>query len=444
MNAREELLSRAKACAEACPYYDHAWVPDAGDLAHRIVDAANASRRDTDSPQLGLLQMTTVSESLSQASLPTLQANHDTRKAILELYRLTPPTCAAGVFGKTLWVFTADQDLAAIDNPVTFVQQSLGKVTDSLTPADYGDMERLHQRGWVSAVASALKRKFPQIDGGDSQELVSTVLARLKETDWESLAQAEAALGALKAFTQPTWWTTLTPDPAIRPDHDFHFTALYSERQYRQDALHGRLDDCLLVTDVPGLFLGSARKVTDLERMAAGDSVPLGIAGTILWSLALTGDYAQDLLRAAFLGRIKVARDLAQTLHVIAECAAPYGGRTYATHGDGVSVIMPASRYLHFARELAKSDLALPVAIGSAPLDQALDRAEVDAERSLWKVKTSTQPETPSAHVLTDAEHEVYVQPNVSSWQAMANSGDAVERWMGTKQLRSFRLWSSI
>jgi hypothetical protein len=446
MNAQEELLSCARASAEACPYYDHAWVPDAGNLAHRIVDAANASRWDTDSPQLGLLQMTTVSESLSQASLPTLQANHETRKAILELYRRTPPTSAAGVFGKTLWVFTADRDLGALENSPTSVQKSMGRVTDSLTPADYGDTERLHLRGWVSAVASALKRKFPQIGGRDSRELVHAVLARLKNTDWESPAQAEAALGALKAFTQPTWWTTLTPDPAIRRGHDLHFTALYSERQYRQDALHRRLDDCLLVTDVPGLFLGSARKVTDLERMATGDSFPVGIAGTILRSLTHTGDAAQDLLRAAFLGRIKVAGDLSQTLRVIARCADPYGGRTYATHGDGVSVIMPASRYRHFARELelAESDLALPVAIGSAPLDHGLDRAEVDAERSLWKIKTSTQPETPFAHVLTDAEDEAYAQPDVSNWQAMANSRDAVERWMGAKQLRSFRLWSSI
>jgi len=444
MTAQEELLSCARAGAEASPYYDDARVPDAGKLAHRIADATKAYRWDTDSPPLGLLQMTTVSESLSEVNLPTLQANHEVRQAILELYRSTPSACAAGVFGKTLWVFAADGDFGAFENSLTSAQQSSGMVTDSLTPADYGDVEQLHLRGWVSAVASALKRKFPQIGGMDSRELVQAVLSRLKNTDWESPAQAEAALTALKAFTQPTWWTAQTPDPAIRPGHDFHFTALYSERQYREDARNIRLSDCLLVTDVNGLFLGSARRVTDLDRMAAGERVPEGIAGTILRSLTHTCDDASDLSRAAFLGRIKVARDLSQTLRVIAQCAATYGGRAYATHGDGASVIMPASRYPHFAHELVEADLALSVTIGSALLDHGLGRAEADAERSLWKVKSSIQLEAPCAPVLTDAEEEAYAQPDVSTWRTMANSKDAVEKWMGAKQLRSFRLWSSI
>jgi hypothetical protein len=385
-----------------------------------------------------------MSESLSQAGLPTMRANSEARESLKRLYYRIAATHSAGVFGKTIWAFAAEDvsDVPALPAPV---QQRVGRVSDLLTWTEYSDIGRLHMRGWVSAVASALKRKTLLAHDGDSLDMVSTALVHLKQTDWESPAQARRGLSTLKAFTQPTWWTEATPTPTVRRGHDLHFNALYSEQQYRRDAARSQRDSRLLVTDVPGLFLGSARSVKDLARMTVGDSdARMGIAGVILKSLRLVPSATEDLTRSAFLGRIRVAHDLSQTLQLIALCAARNGGRAYATHGDGASVILPKGQSPGFAHELAEANLPLPVVIGSAALRLGVEIAERAAERSLTRIKAAAQLQNLSAYVLTDLDRKSPVPEDIALWREKAHSKDEVEKWMGAKTLRSLRVWWSI
>lgn len=446
MDRESELLFSANNTAASSAYYDHVSVPDAGDIAKNIAAASIFSKEPSylDASSLSL-NMTTLSASLTATGLSTLMANHQVRCLLLRAYLRMPWNCVGGVFGKTLWIFssTKTRDFLYRDDPLGIPE--LDQVSDILEPVDYSNIDRFHLRGWISAVASTLRRRCPELEGPNSLHIVHEALMRLRSTDWECHEDVQTVLTTLKAFTQPTWWTTITPTENIDDRWDLHFRALLNERQYRHDMSVMDLKNwTLAITDVSGLFLGSVRHTSDLMRVAAGGMVErMGIAGRVLRAFDGTADEPEALIRYVFQERLNAAQELSNTLQIIAECAKEVGGRAYATHGDGASILIPQARWDALLGRLSSSSIPLPIVLGGAPLVHSPREAELVAERALVRAKASMELSRQWVVAQIDDERPKNFHRGLRRLQCLAESNDAVEKWIGLKGLRSIAISSS-
>ena len=432
MDRGTELILSAKNAAARSAYYDHVAVPDAGDIA-RHISAASILYKQSNLPNLS---MRTLSASLTATGLSTLRANHNVRSLLLRAYMLMPTNAVGGVFGKSLWIFTSVENLLPRSGSLEVPE--LDQVSDVLEPLDYSNINCLHLRGWISAVASALRRRRPEVEGPSSLHVVNEALIRLRSTDWKCAQEAQTALTTLKTFTQPTWWTTITPTESVDDRRDLHFRALLNERQYRHDMSTMDLKNyTLVVTDVSGLFLGSASHTIDLMRAVRGSVRQVGIATRVLRVLGSGANGPQGLINSIFQERLNAAHELSRTLQTIAECATELDGRTYATHGDGVSILLPQERWQTLLERLTSSSMPLPVALGRAPVQDSPRNAELAAERDLIHAKVSMASAGQWIAAHTDDESPADFGLGLRRLQHLAASDDAVERWIGLKGLRS-------
>jgi hypothetical protein len=421
-------------------YYDHMAVPDAGELARHIAAASTPWKGHRYlGENASNLNMTTLSASLTATGLSTLKANQKVRSLLLRAYIHMPLNSVGGVFGKTLWIFasTNTNDLPSTDGSRGISE--LDQVSDVLESSDYSHIDRFHLRGWISAVASALRRRSPELGSPNSRHVVHEALMRLRSTDWECEEGAQTALATLKAFTQPTWWTTINPAKIIDDRRDLHFNALLNERQYRQDASAMDLENwTLAVTDVAGHFLGSARQTSDLMRAAAdGTAFRLGIATRVLRALDTELNEQNALIGYVFQERLNAAQELARTLQLVAERVTELGGRAYATHGDGVSIILPPERWKALLEQLGHSSIPLPVVLGGAPIIRAPMDAELAAERALARAKASRTAADQWIVAHIGDEDPTDFRRGLRRLQRLAESNDVVEKWIGLKGLGS-------
>lgn len=439
-----ELLALAQDMAEPCAYYDYLDIPDGGDISKSIVKVAAQHQQYSIAEPISL-HMLTFSTPLGSKRLPTIRANRMARSTLLRAYMRQPPGYVGGIFGKTLWSYGCNCGSVPSfsDNYLKIPQ--LDQVSDILEPTDYIHVDHFHLRGWVAAVASALKRRSPELHGSDSREVVMKGVAQVRAADWDRRDQAHMALSTLKAFTQPTWWTTKTPSNNTRYGFDLHFPSLLNERQYRHDISAVDTKNLILaVTDIPSFFLGSAYKVGDLIRAARGGPLSrMGIAGRVLRAFSTGQEKSETLLPRVFEERLNAAQELARTLQDIGEYVTDLGGRTYATHGDGVSIIMPRRAWSALLVQLNNSSIPLPVALGGVSIDRATRDVEQAAEMALLNAKASMNVGSQWIEGCLDHGMSTDIQRGLDTWNRLAVSNDAVENWIGLKGLRSIAVSSS-
>lgn len=434
------FLDQVRRSALPSDYFDDAILADAGELARTIHVAAQSALSSTRSARSlpPYLSLTTVDASLTDMRMTGLAANRAIRAELLRLAAAAPPTSVSGIFGKTLWCFSPSEYTDSWP-PISSMAR-LGKSTDRLTTPDVLSMHRLEVRGWLSSVAAALTRRGFAAAVNDSSELVSAACQSIRETDWMQ-ADAAAGLRALKCFTQPTWWVRprrLSTDRRL----DRHFRLLQSERQYRHDVLE-RADGewVLALTDVAGLFLGEVRSQEGLHRLAVGEgeTSSFGVAGSMLNALQrhrsayVPGD-------ALFSARRQVARRLDDALSRIAETVGVLGGEAYATHGDGVSVLLPRECWDSWVSELGRSPPNLRTAVGGVLLHNSSEEAERAVEIALVTARAGLVLGGASFGAHLGKGDESLIDSARRKWMALAGSADVVERWIGSKALATLRL----
>lgn len=422
-------------------YYDDSIVPDAGALALQITKQTSSEIVSPSQSRLGSMEMATFSASLSRTGLPTLAANRLVRDHLRHLYGKIPENCVGGVFGKSLWMFGPQPVLEEFYGHQSRVNDPMSqRVVTALLPGEYSSVAALHFRGWAASVETSLKRRSPNDQSLRSGSALSDAIDSLSRLDWESPYQINQGLSTLKAFTQPTWWTTEAPDPPLgNEDTDLHFPSLWNERRYRQD--FSKIDSerwILAVTDVRGLFLGAASSSADLVRAAAGNPLSRpGIATLSLRALCRAQADGYDIARALFRERLTASAALARTLDLISKTAKEVGGRAYATHGDGASLMIPHQHWEEFRLRLNSCLLPLQVAVGVAGRGIIGRAAEDAAERAVTKAKAAMATEETSVSCHVGEGHSRASEEGTERWRRMARSDDGIRRWIGEKGLRS-------
>jgi hypothetical protein len=314
---------------------------------------------------------------------------------------------------------------------------------EHLPVEEYMNLDRHQLRGWLSSVAVSLSRRAALPPKGNSLQLAAAAASAVEGLDWRYADDVVQGLNILKCFTQPTWWVNPSPDGIhiesnVR-DHDVydrHFTGLLSERQYRRDKKLGRGQTWVLaVTDVVSLFLGGVTSQEDFKGLWDGSrQAGQGIAEGIL--VAMRQDLGSHHLADGLLAsRLRSARHLNVTLDRIADVTNACGGSAYATHGDGVTVLLPRDAWDDWAQTLKSGPPDLPTVAGGVAIGDSIEDAEDAAEAAALTARAKYD-ET-RAHFVAHfgpAPTEL-LRSAQRTWRSQVDSPDAVERWRGTKAL---------